>query len=471
LSSISRVEQLRRQRARLEAAREERRARRAAPREGDIASLTALQVVPIAHPGCDEPFWLAPYADVLDEAVGGGLEVVVSAPPQHGKTTITTSALALHLARRPNLRFAYATYNSDRALSVARDFKRVAFNLGLDLSGPVEAPRTSEGGGVVFVGRGSSLTGEPITGFGVVDDPFKDDVEAKSKAIRDRVDEWHSKVWHTRLHPGTSQVVMATRWAHDDLSGRLIRMGWRYVNLRAIAGHNDPLGREFGEALSPHWPLATLLAKKRRNPRGFSAMYQGEPIEDGETVFGPPRFFEAIPIGARVGIGVDLAFTASTSSDWSVICVMLAVDELDEDGEVTATYFIIDMVRVREKAPDFNRRLEAVKKRYPGINPLWLRGGFEHGVADFIPVEAEVVNRDKLVRATPVATDWNAGRVLIPQSAEWADSNFIDRVQKFTGVGDEVDDEIDAMAAAHRSLLKRRSTGYYSEREDSEFTR
>ncbi len=422
------------------------------------------------------PTWLSLYADSLDTAVGGGHELVFAAPPQHGKTVLTSAALLLWLIKRQDLRFAYATYGAKRALSVARDVRLMAQRIGLELTGPVDAPRTSAGGGIIFVGRGTGLTGEPINGFGVVDDPFKDDVEASSAATRDRTFEWHTKVWNTRIHPGTSQFVMATRWHDDDLSGRLIREGWRNLNLKAIAGPDDPLGRQPGEALSPLWPIDTLHKKRKKGPKAFAAMYQGEPVPDGDSVFGAPRFYTELPnAGYRIGIGIDLAYTHRTWSDFSVIVVMLAVTERVQDGtpqgELVTTYYVVDVIRMQRPLPVFKAALQDVQRRFPGVRARWYRGVGEHGVAELLEgVDGVNAGKDtKLVRAQGLAGNWNAGRVLLPSGAPWVPV-VISEFQAFTGIGGEHDDIVDAMAAAHDSVsVVRRSGGYSSITETSTF--
>lgn len=452
--------------------REARQVVERAPSAGELCSLTSIEFVPKVCPNFLEPYWLAPYTDLLDTAVGAGHELVFAAPPQHGKTAVTSAALLLWLIRRPDLRFAYATYGAKRALSVARDVRLMAQRIGLDLSGPVDAPRTSDGGGIVFVGRGNGLTGEPINGFGVVDDPFKDDVDAQSPAMRNRVFEWHTKVWNTRIHPGTSQFVMATRWHDDDLSGRLIREGWRYLNLKALAGEDDPIGRQVGEALSPLWPIATLIKKRKKGPKAFASMYQGEPTPEGDAVFGQPRFYTELPPGGyRVGIGADLAFTRHAWSDFSVIVVLYAYEFKDPDGDLQTFYYVVDVVRMQRPLPHFVSALGGVLSRYPGCKARWYFGVGEHGTADLIDgINGVRINKDtKLVRAQNMAAAWNAGRILLPSGARWVQP-LIDEANGFTGVGGERDDQIDALAAAFDEATGKRRGGYASQSEESTFT-
>jgi predicted phage terminase large subunit-like protein len=365
-------------------------------------------------------------------------------------TVLTVAGLVRWLIRRPDLRFAYATYNMDRAYSIARDTRAVAHRVGLELSGPINAPRTPSGGGIVFVGRGTGLTGEPINGFGVIDDPFKDAIEANSKPNRDAADEWHRKVWTTRLHPGASQFLMATRWHIDDLSGRRVKEGARYLNIPAIAEGLDPLGREPRQALSPYWPIGELRKKQHRlRLSDFSAMYQGRPVAEDEKLFHAPGRYDDFPAGLpfRVGIGIDLAYSSKTHSDWSAIVVVKAID-VGEDS----LYYVAEVHRMQCKLPAFVDRLDDVLRRHPGVKARWYRGGFEQGLDQFLPgVTAIVANQDKIIRSAGVSREWNAGKVLVPLSGGWV-TDFLTETDSFTGLGDEHDDQVDALAAAFDSV-------------------
>ncbi|MET7245870.1 MULTISPECIES: hypothetical protein [unclassified Methylobacterium] len=79
---------------------------------------------------------------------------------------------------------------------------------------------TTEGGEYLPVGVG-------IAGFradlGIIDDPFGSWKDAESRRIRDRVWDWYSDDFSTRLKPGSKRVIMYTRWYDDDLAGRIIR--------------------------------------------------------------------------------------------------------------------------------------------------------------------------------------------------------------------------------------------------------
>lgn len=393
---------------------------------------------------------------MLEGAVGGGQEIVFSAPPQHGKTELTCHALVWLMLRHPKRRFAYGTYSQTRAREVSHHIQRIAQRAGLELRGTQDHSYTAAGGSIKFVGRGAGITGSPVDGLGVIDDILKGHTEANSKAIREASDAWHTKDWMTRHHPGTSSVVMATRWHEDDLSGRLIGRGWRYLNLPAIAEENDPLGREPGEPLSPMWSRADLEKIRARGAHAWAALYQGRPRPDGGQLFEGVSLYQDVPAGIRRSAGLDLAYSKRTQADWSVFVSMGVKLGATADDHV---YYVIDVVRKQVRAPEFALALKASLVSLPGIIPRWYCAGAEHGVADLLGekigrrIKALPATADKLSRAQGYAAAWNSGRVLIPADAPWADL-FVAEHREFSGLDDAHDDQVDAAVAAFDELAQ-----------------
>ncbi|MBV9269962.1 MAG: hypothetical protein JO165_02630 [Candidatus Eremiobacteraeota bacterium] len=77
-----------------------------------------------------------------------------------------------------------------------------------------------------------------------------DDIQADAGTEYSREDdeEWFRGIVSTRLEPNGIVVMISTRWAEDDLVGR-IREGasgkqWTFVNVPAFAEENDPLKRK-----------------------------------------------------------------------------------------------------------------------------------------------------------------------------------------------------------------------------------
>ena len=107
--------------------------------------------------------------------------------------------------------------------------------------------------------------------------------DAGSETSRASDYEWFRGVLTTRLEPSAWAVIIQTRWNDTDIIGQIKDSEscgqWQFVNLSAIAGENDVLGRSEGEALWPsRWPIERLRRRRSRSAVVvFSGLYAGDP--------------------------------------------------------------------------------------------------------------------------------------------------------------------------------------------------
>ena len=374
-------------------------------------------------------------------------------PPQFGKSTTVLHWLARLVGRYPHLSHAYCTYSASLSLRQSRTCRRIAVEAGVELdrtATKLEEWLTTDGGGVAWTSIGGPLTGKPISGIGLVDDPFKDRREAESQAVRESTWDWYTDTFLSRLHPQASQFIINTRWHVDDLAGRLIASepdAWRVVNLTAITDE--------GESLWPEGrPLDFLLQRRKAvGEYGWWSMYMGQPRPKGGALFELATTCKLadVPTEGRVSIGVDLAYTKKTSADYSTAVVLRRTSE----GKA----YVVHVLREQERASEFVRRLQKLSAQHPGAPMVWHGSTTERGGADAIrdlglsQLRPKLATADKFVRAQEVAAAWNAGDVIVPFDAPWS-RDFLDEVQAFTGVGDRHDDQIDALASAFDGLPK-----------------
>jgi predicted phage terminase large subunit-like protein len=229
--------------------------------------------------------------------------VVIVIHPRSGKTQLVSKFFPAWVAgRNPTKDIIVATYSDEYAQDLGRAVRSILRNdrykevfPGVDLqTGSASADRleTTAGGQMHFVGRGTGLTGRGGD-IMLLDDPMKDRAEADSPTIRERAWTWFTQVFLTRrMQAGRPAVLVTTRWHSDDLVGRLtdpnsahydatLAQKIHVFHLPAIAGENDMLGRSPGEVLWPErFPLSYLDDLRRMDPRGFSALWQGEPTPD-----------------------------------------------------------------------------------------------------------------------------------------------------------------------------------------------
>ena len=180
--------------------------------------------IPATSPHYKAPVHLAPLVRELERARAEPVRIVCHAPPRHGKTETVLHAIAWYLKQDPRTVCGYATYGADLSYSKSRVARSLARAAGVDLAHDTQGVkewRTQQGGGLLATGVGG-----PFTGFGVnhlfVDDPFKNRADAESATKRQTLIDWWSDVASTRLEPGGSAIVFATRWHPEDLSGYLI---------------------------------------------------------------------------------------------------------------------------------------------------------------------------------------------------------------------------------------------------------
>lgn len=232
--------------------------------------------------------------------------LIIVMPPRHGKTELASKrGVSWFAGRDPYRQIIFATYNDELAGDMGRAIRDImrseqhhdVFPDFALASGSQSVGRlmTTWGGAVMCVGRGGAITGRGAD-MAIIDDPIKGREEAEQRITRDKLWDWFNDDIYSRLIDENCRIVLIqTRWHEDDLVGRLTdpqnpcyreeeAKKWRILELPAIAGDDDPLGREPGVALWPErFSAEYLRGIQIRNPRGFASLYQGRPSpEDGD---------------------------------------------------------------------------------------------------------------------------------------------------------------------------------------------
>lgn len=240
--------------------------------------------------------------------------LLISLPPRAGKTSLVGRHLPVHvLGRHPDWEFVYATFSDDRATDVGRKVRDLMAdpiiqsihpNLRVDPRANSATNIGMEAGGTYYaVGRGGALTGR---GFhvGVVDDILKDREEAESEAVKTSMWDWFTSVFSTRPYPGAGMIIMSTRWAIDDCTGRILMRSkadsgadqYMEYSFPAIA-LEDEARRKKGESYHPKRFSSEWLEKQRKNlgARDFESMYQQNPFVPEGNHF-KADWFQLIPL-------------------------------------------------------------------------------------------------------------------------------------------------------------------------------
>ncbi len=276
-------------------------------------------------------------------------KLMIFVPPQHGKSEIVSRKFpAWALGQNPLLKIVGTSYSADLAQQFSRaiqrtidssEYREVFPNTFLNnqrvkldtqrgwLRNVDMFETVGYGGFYKAVGVGGSLTGTPAD-LGIIDDPIKDALEANSETYRNRVWDWYTDVFLTRMHNNSKQILIQTRWHTDDLAGRLLERegdSWTVVNIPAIREDNkmteDP--RQLGEALWEERHSRERLSEiEQRSPRTFAALYQQRPTLIGGNIIKQEWFkhitlseFNRLHHDEPIVFFIDTAYTDKADND------------------------------------------------------------------------------------------------------------------------------------------------------------
>lgn len=267
-------------------------------------------------------------------AAGRIQRLMVQCPPRHGKSMLCSQFFpAWYLGTYPDRRVILTSYEADFAASWGRKARDVLTEHGPELWGVTIRDDSSAANRWDIEGNTGGMqtagVGGPVTGKGahllLIDDPVKNDEQARSPTYRERAWEWYRSTAYTRLEPGGAVVLVMTRWHRDDLAGKILAQAadtgekWEVVRLPAIAEENDQLGRAPGKPLWPaRYPL-DVLERIRATTEAYwwACLYQQDPAPEGgaewpETYFGPDIWFDEWPLDLRLRV---LALDPSKGKD------------------------------------------------------------------------------------------------------------------------------------------------------------
>ncbi|WP_308662403.1 phage terminase large subunit [uncultured Alistipes sp.] len=331
-----------------------------------------------------QPFHRVYYRVLEAFAQGRIRRLIVTMPPQHGKSVGATTLLPAYLlGLDPDCRVAIASYSGALASKFNRRVQRIldsreygAFFPATTIKQGTRPPsyiRTADEveiigrrGSLLSVGREGSLTGNRVDCF-ILDDLYKDAMEANSPLVRANCWEWYTSVVRTRMHNRSRELIVFTRWHEEDLIGSIAarepvemlhswaqldappQAGWLHLNFEALKASPptelDP--RAEGEALWEQQQGAALLAAKRRlDPLQFEAMYQGHPTAREGLLYGLHLAeYDALP--REIVRRASYTDTADTGDDY--LCSLAYVVDVDGLVYITDAVYTRDPMEVTER--------------------------------------------------------------------------------------------------------------------------
>ena len=413
------------------------------------------------------------------EAIANGTlkRLIINMPPRHTKSEFASYLLpSWFLGKYPNKKIIQCSNTADLAVGFGRKVRNLVDSEQYATVFPDVSLRqdskaagrwaTNQNGEYFAIGVGGTVTGKGADLL-IIDDPHSEQEAALASGdptVFDRVYEWYTSGPRQRLQPGGAIIIVMTRWAEKDLTGRVMKDAamrdssdeWEVIEFPAILPSGNPLWPEF-------WSFKELSAlREELPPIKWNAQYQQAPTgEEGALVKrdwwkmwekdDPPRCEYIIQ-------SWDTAFTKNTRSDYSA-CTTWGVFHLNENPE-DINIILLDAFQKRMEFPELKEKalshyrewepdsciIEAKAAGAPLIYELRAMGIY---VQDYTPVRGN----DKFVRLNSVTDLFSSGKVWAPET-RWA-SEVIEQMASFPN-GDH-DDLVDSSTQA---LIRFRQGGF-----------
>ena len=431
--------------------------------------------------------------------------ISVNIAPRFGKSHLVSYYFpAWFLGKFPKEKVMMVSHTADLAV----DFGRKVRNLiaseryqmvfggddGVSLSQDSKSAgrwHTNHGGEYFAVGVGGAIAGRGADLL-LVDDPHNEqDIINGNLDVFDKAYEWFTTGARTRLMPGGRVAIVQTRWALNDLTGRLVKDmmmndgadQYEVVEFPAIlekeVAHEDGEVRIVQKSLWPEqWPLEALLRTKASMPNyQWNAQYQQNPTSEEGAIVKREWWRvwdkESPPYCEFIIQSWDTAFEKHNRADFSA-CTTWGVWYPEKEPNNTTTaganIILLNAFKDRMEFPELKRTaLEhyrewdsndvpvslIVEKKASGAPLIYELRAMGIPVQEFTPSKGN----DKISRLNAVSDMFASGIVWAPQT-RWAEE-VMDEVASFPS--GEHDDLVDATTLA---LMRFRKGGFLTLQND-----
>jgi predicted phage terminase large subunit-like protein len=420
------------------------------------------------------------FTDIADERKG---RLIINMPPRHTKSEFASVYYpAWIIGKYPKLKIMQVSHNTElaarfgskvRNIIDSKEYKQIFGDVRLREDSKAKGRwETNHGGEYYAAGVGASITGRGADLL-IIDDPHTEQ-DSMSDSAMERAYEWYTSGPRQRLQPGGSILVVMTRWAEDDLTGRLLKAqtepkadSWKQVSFPAILESGNPVWPEY-------WELDELEKIKASIPiRNWSAQYMQNPTsEEGAILkreWWQPWEKESLPQLQHVIQSYDTAFSKKETADYSAITTW-GVFFPEEGG--APNIILLDAIKGKFDFPELKVvALDANKYWEPETIIIEQKASGEPLTQEFrrmgIPVVPFTPSRgnDKHTRVNSCAPVFESGAVWYPYGEKFAE-DVIDECAAFPHGAN--DDYVDSTTQAILRYRQGNFVELYSDYVDQE---
>jgi len=410
--------------------------------------------------------------------------LIINMPPRHTKSEFASYLFpAWMIGKFPKLKIMQVSHNAElsarfgskvRNLMDSPEYKQIFGDVKLREDSKAKGRwETNHGGEYYAAGVGGSITGRGADLL-IIDDPHTEQ-DALSDSAMERAYEWYTAGPRQRLQPGGSILVVMTRWAEDDLTGRLIKAQkepkadkWKQISFPAILSNGAPVWPEY-------WELEELEKVKASLPvRNWSAQYMQEPTSEEGAILKREwwkPWKKGLPSLTAVIQSYDTAFSAKETADYSAITTWGVFYPVEHGGPAL---MLLDAMKGKYDFPELKAvAFEQYKYWEPETVIIEAKASGEPLAQEFRRMGIPVIpfmpsrGRDKHTRVNACAPVFEGGSIWYPEGEMFADEVIEECAAFPNGANDDyVDSTTQAVLRYRQGNYVESPTDYKEDRYD-----
>jgi len=415
-------------------------------------------------------------ANAFERVARGELKrLIVNMPPRHTKSEFASFLLpSWFLGKFPEKKVIQSAHTAELAVGFGRKVRNLVsspayqdiFKIKLQADSKAAGRwNTSKGGDYFAIGVGGAVTGKGADLL-IIDDPHSEQEAMQGNhEVYERAYEWYSSGPRQRLQPGGAIILVMTRWAKQDLTGRILENSiqrggdqWEVIEFPALMPSGLPLWPEF-------WSQAELDNIKAEIPVSkWQAQYQQNPTSEEGAIIKRQDWMlwesDRAPKCEYIIQSWDTAFEKSNRADYSACTTWGIFYIANDDGNEIANIILLDAFKDRLEFPDLKKQAYEfwkqwnpdsliVEKKAAGAPLIYELRRMGIPISEYTPSKGS----DKIARVNAISDMFASGLVWCPDT-RWAEEVVEEMAEFPNGTHDDLTD------SASQALLRFRQGGF-----------